>query len=58
MARLKRLLRRRPSRYNRAAQAARSDVDQWEWGCEGDQVNRIAEAALKRGKSVDFTGYL
>jgi hypothetical protein len=24
----------------------------------GDQVNRIAALALKRGKSVDFTGYL
>jgi hypothetical protein len=23
----------------------------------GDQVNRIAHLALKRGKSVDFTGY-
>jgi hypothetical protein len=23
----------------------------------GDQVNRVAELALKRGKSVDFTGY-
>jgi hypothetical protein len=23
----------------------------------GDQVNRIAGLALKRGKSVDFTGY-
>ena len=23
----------------------------------GDQVNRIAALALKRGKSVDFTGY-
>jgi hypothetical protein len=23
----------------------------------GDQVNRVAALALKRGKSVDFTGY-
>jgi hypothetical protein len=23
----------------------------------GDQVNRIAALAMKRGKSVDFTGY-
>jgi hypothetical protein len=23
----------------------------------GDQVNRVAELALKRGASVDFTGY-
>jgi hypothetical protein len=23
----------------------------------GDQVNQIAKLALKRGKSVDFTGY-
>jgi hypothetical protein len=24
---------------------------------KGDQVNRIAALAMKRGKSVDFTGY-
>jgi hypothetical protein len=23
----------------------------------GDQVNRVAALAMKRGKSVDFTGY-
>jgi hypothetical protein len=24
----------------------------------GDQVSRVAALAMKRGKSVDFTGYL
>jgi hypothetical protein len=31
------------------------------WGnrrvSNGDQVNRVAALAMKRGKSVDFTGY-
>jgi hypothetical protein len=26
-------------------------------GADGDQVSRVAALAMKRGKSVDFTGY-
>jgi hypothetical protein len=26
-------------------------------GSNGDQVSRVAALAMKRGKSVDFTGY-
>jgi hypothetical protein len=38
-----------------------SEESSWREGnrrvSNGDQVNRVAALAMKRGKSVDFTGY-
>ena len=51
---------RHPSSHCRGVFAMRRKVSWREDNrrvSNGDQVNRIAKLALKRGKSVDFTGY-
>jgi hypothetical protein len=45
----------------RAGELGHAAIEAWrEAGrqlANGDQVNRVAHLAMKRGKSVDFTGY-